>query len=587
MHLRKSYSVYFTTICLIAVFLFTASSASAASPQSVLSAISRNYGPLAIFSPFVSSTIHVQPAIKTNTLTVGIPVAANITKPLLFGTSTSTGVSFTYLQKQLDALRLEFSQRFNVAPASVNTLQLDSLANSYGRGITAAITNINGSTITGGIINNGAISGGTISGVTITNSSASLSGLSVTGDLGLTGAVAFADSVPAGPTTNKLYVTSGDLYYGGNLIAGSAVGNWNGTSSNVYRLTGNVGLGTSTPTARLHIVNSSGGTLRLQGTDNRGISMNSGGAGSSGPNITLIRNSNDWNVPSQIWFNSDVSTTFWGMGMLQSGTLGDAFVIGNTANDTASPEFLIQRSTGNIGIGTTTPGQKLVVNGNAQFTTVTSGTYGNDLNLTSTGVLTTSASDSRLKENLVLINSQVTLEKIMQLKPYSFTWINDETHQQDVGLIAQDVAQVFPEVTFTNKNDGFMGINYSRLPALIIAALQNVVTEIRELRNRIVTKELCVGETCVTEAQLKLLLQNAGMTQVAPTPTSTSVVEEVVVPETETESASSTPSTEEVVTTEPAPSPETEIPPAPVEPVVPEPAPSELVPVESSPATEA
>ncbi len=127
---------------------------------------------------------------------------------------------------------------------------------------------------------------------------------------------------------------------------------------------------------------------------------------------------------------------------------------------------------GNVGIGTTTPGQKLTVVGSAQFTNVISSTYGSDLNLTADGTLTKAASDIRLKENLEALNSSSTLDKILQLKPYNFTWINDPTHRKDVGLIAQDVATIFPEITFTNTSDGFMGINYSRLPALLVAGLQ-------------------------------------------------------------------------------------------------------------------
>lgn len=125
----------------------------------------------------------------------------------------------------------------------------------------------------------------------------------------------------------------------------------------------------------------------------------------------------------------------------------------------------------NLGIGTTTPGQKLVVVGNAQITAVTSGAYASDLNLTANGTLTTSASDIRLKENLAAISTS-TLDKLTKLKAYNFNWIADETHRTDIGLIAQDVELVFPELVFTNKNDGYKGINYSRLAVLVVEGLQ-------------------------------------------------------------------------------------------------------------------
>lgn len=126
----------------------------------------------------------------------------------------------------------------------------------------------------------------------------------------------------------------------------------------------------------------------------------------------------------------------------------------------------------NVGIGTTTPGEKLTVVGSAQFTAVGVGTFGNDLSITSNGTLTTMTSDQRLKENIVVMDSAETLEKLMRLKPATFDWKSDGTH--DLGLIAQEVEEIFPELVFTNKTDGYKGINYSRLPALLVSGMQEI-----------------------------------------------------------------------------------------------------------------
>ncbi len=202
-----------------------------------------------------------------------------------------------------------------------------------------------------------------------------------------------------------------------------------------------------------------------------------------------------------------------------SGNTQDLFAIASSSN----ARWLVVKNTGNVGIGTTTPGEKLVVAGNAQFTAVTSGTYGSDLNLTAAGVLTTAASDARLKENLEVLNSTSTLEKILQLKPYGFTWIGDPAHRKDVGLIAQDVEAIFPEIVFTNPVDGYKGVNYSRLPAIIVAGMQEVARRVEGFAEKISTKfveakdglfgkvktsELCVGETCITETELKQFLES-------------------------------------------------------------------------------
>lgn len=127
-------------------------------------------------------------------------------------------------------------------------------------------------------------------------------------------------------------------------------------------------------------------------------------------------------------------------------------------------------ASGNVGIGSTTPGIKLDVVGSGRFSAVGSGTYANDLNLTSDGTLTTSSSDLRLKKDLVTLSDTEVLSKVLQLQTYRFKW--KENSSTDLGMVAQEVAQIFPEITFTNKTDGYMGINYSRLPTLLVSAMQ-------------------------------------------------------------------------------------------------------------------
>ena len=54
-------------------------------------------------------------------------------------------------------------------------------------------------------------------------------------------------------TTNRLYAQSNSLYWGSMLLAGASVGNWTGNGADVYRLTGNVGIGTSTSSYKLSV----------------------------------------------------------------------------------------------------------------------------------------------------------------------------------------------------------------------------------------------------------------------------------------------------------------------------------------------
>jgi hypothetical protein len=193
--------------------------------------------------------------------------------------------------------------------------------------------------------------------------------------------------------------------------------------------------------------------------------------------------------------------------------------------------------TGSVGIGTTTPAVALAVVGNGQFTAVGSGVSTNDLGITAEGILTTSASDIALKMNLESLNASSTLEKVIGLKPYTFNWKSDPTGDKDIGLIAQDVEGIFPEITFTNKTDGYKGINYSRLSVILLSAIQELNDKIVKLGSYVVdgvadfasviatkftgeeaeitnikTEQICIGKTCIDEAMLKeIILKNSIM----------------------------------------------------------------------------
>ncbi len=188
---------------------------------------------------------------------------------------------------------------------------------------------------------------------------------------------------------------------------------------------------------------------------------------------------------------------------------------------------------GNIGIGTSSPSQKLSVVGNAQFTAVTSGAYGFDLNLTADGTLTTSASDERLKKNITRLNTINTLERVLQLEASEFDWISNNSH--DIGLIAQHVETIFPELVFTNPTDGYKGVNYSRLPILLLSAIQEIMHIIEGFKDEFKTNTLCIGETCITESELKILLEKQNLSPVSSSEDNTSD---------NTEQATTTPSVE-------------------------------------------
>ena len=134
-----------------------------------------------------------------------------------------------------------------------------------------------------------------------------------------------------------------------------------------------------------------------------------------------------------------------------------------------TPTFFVGPSagmgtTGSVGIGTIAPGAKLEVVGDVMATTFL---Y---------------SSDERLKENIIKIDN--SLEKIMKLDGISFTW--KENGEESIGIIAQNLEEVFPELVKTNEEAGMKSVEYGNLAAPIIEAIkeqQKMIEEQRELIN--------------------------------------------------------------------------------------------------------
>jgi hypothetical protein len=143
----------------------------------------------------------------------------------------------------------------------------------------------------------------------------------------------------------------------------------------------------------------------------------------------------------------------------------------NVYYDTGGTTLVVDPVNGNVGVQSKRPTQTLDVNGNARFRNVGAGTFAYDLNLTADGTLTTSTSDRRLKTNLEPLSD--TLSRVLELQAYRFNWISDPAGSDDIGLMAQDVELLFPELVFTNKTDGTKGINYSRLGAILIESVKD------------------------------------------------------------------------------------------------------------------
>ena len=164
-----------------------------------------------------------------------------------------------------------------------------------------------------------------------------------------------------------------------------------------------------------------------------------------------------------------------------------AFIIGNGVdNENRSNAFTVLQN-GYTAIGHEDPTETLDVNGNARFRSVSTGTFANDLSITSDGILTTQTSDKRLKTNINPLENSI--EKVLKLNGYTFNWKSEVEGKRDAGLIAQEVIKIFPEAVFINPYDGYYGLNYSRFSALFVEAFKEQNCKIEEQQKIIQTQK--------------------------------------------------------------------------------------------------
>jgi hypothetical protein len=117
-----------------------------------------------------------------------------------------------------------------------------------------------------------------------------------------------------------------------------------------------------------------------------------------------------------------------------------------------------------------------------------------------TGFLVSSSSDLRLKENISPIKNG--LDKVSKLQGVNFSWKSDEDHENKIGFIAQEVEKVLPEVVFTNEADGYKGINYAEITAVLVEAVKELQSENRELKKRVSEIERLRAEMDVLREQI-------------------------------------------------------------------------------------
>ena len=106
-----------------------------------------------------------------------------------------------------------------------------------------------------------------------------------------------------------------------------------------------------------------------------------------------------------------------------------------------------------------------------------------------TGKLQLNVSDYRLKKNIEPIPN--ALDKVLHMDGVNFEWKSKNEGNDHfaggtgkrIGLIAQDVEKVVPEVVF--QKDGYYGMNYTPIVALLVEAIKEQQPQIDELIEKV------------------------------------------------------------------------------------------------------
>lgn len=220
------------------------------------------------------------------------------------------------------------------------------------------------------------------------------------------------------------------------------------------------------------------------------------------------------------------------------------------------------------------------------------------------------SSDERLKTDVTDLPATV-LDDLQNIRTVTYRWNNDQTGSIHIGFLAQNIQKIFPELVSVGAN-GYLQVNYAAMTPVLTQAiremnlkinnidaqatlivanktfLDGLVTWLGDATNgigklfvhEVHTDTLCVGATCVTEAELQHLLQNQA---VVTTPVTTPVTSSPGIPtDTVPDPGSNTAPVSDPAVTNPAPTNDPVVTPNPVidtsgSPVVPDAAPAPSV----------
>jgi hypothetical protein len=137
----------------------------------------------------------------------------------------------------------------------------------------------------------------------------------------------------------------------------------------------------------------------------------------------------------------------------------------------AGTSLVIEDATGEVGIGTSSPGYDLDVAGICHASSFPT------------------SSDERFKENVEQLSG--VLDRLARVRGVAFDWneryeaLGRSTGHREIGVIAQEVEAVFPELVTTWGDEDYRAVDYGRLTGVLIEAVRELRAENEDLSRRV------------------------------------------------------------------------------------------------------
>ena len=94
------------------------------------------------------------------------------------------------------------------------------------------------------------------------------------------------------------------------------------------------------------------------------------------------------------------------------------------------------------------------------------------------------ASDKRKKDIIGYIDLEKAYSLLENCQTVIYTWKDDESKKQQIGVIAQEIQQFFPEIVNEDEH-GMLSVDYSRLTVILMSVIKNNIKEMKSLEERI------------------------------------------------------------------------------------------------------